>query len=160
MRQARDLAAALVLILGASGPAQAVDLSDLRGKSIRSTYTEIINSPRGSFRQTWQNQIYISTQGRIFHRVNIVSDIPQNNVSRDLLAGEGRGRPYRWNGAFVRQFMNPRNGVRIFDRIDVSGSAPGSRCTQTIERLGARSVIQPVSQSCVVVAGNVLGGRD
>lgn len=163
-----DLPVALAVLLAAGSPAlaQSVSFPGLEGHSIVARYDEAITTRRGEvFRYQWNDRVYFSTKGRIFHRFSVDGDRPgrartYEAVGDEQGVGDGRMAKYRWTGSGItRQWRNPR-GVTLRQTIDISATAGGYACRMAVERIsGSRGSATPVGQTCRVVRGNAVAGQ-
>lgn len=158
--QATMLLAALVLNAGPT-VAQSTTVDFLKGKSIVIDYRERVTGPSfGSYRVRWHDRVYVSTEGRIFHRADTRSENPRATGQRELIGGQ-QSNTLMWDGhAFVRSFINPKSGVRIRQAIAASRSGDRIGCSMSLERSGAPPGVEYVAEhnGCQVIEGNVFAG--
>jgi hypothetical protein len=165
MRGYRALATVAIALSASGAAAQGVTLDQLKERSIVVAYTETVNTPQGSYSQTWRESVYVSSLGRVFHRSNLASTRAGSSRSFDAVgdqggAGEGSIRKFAWTGnGFSRQWTNPRNGTMLRQTIVVAGSGGRFSCHMTVERLNRPAVSAAHGQSCRVTTGNVFAGR-
>jgi hypothetical protein len=158
MKNPSPVALPVVFSIFLTAGAQALELSDLAGRSIKTSYLEVLHTMRGSFQNTWHDQLYISAQNRIFHKVQFTSSSPTlPAVDRELVSGEGGGRFQLDGNSLVREWTNPRNNVHIRYEIVLNGSNVGATCQIVVTRINSSARIEPLGQSCRVVAGNIVG---
>jgi hypothetical protein len=147
----------VLLLVTAPASAQSTTFQALRGNSIVLDYRERVTGPRGgSFPVFWRDRIYVSTEGRIFHKMDTRSQNPRATGQQELVGGQ-QGNAMVWNGsAFVRSFINPKTGVRIRQVVTVSGSGNNAVCSMSLERSGAPGFQYAMEHNgCQVIAGNV-----
>jgi hypothetical protein len=156
-------AALIGISLLAAAPAalaQSDTFEALKGNSIVLDYRERVMGPRGgSFPVFWKDRIYVSTEGRIFHRMDTQSRNPRAIGQQELVGGQ-QAHAMAWTGgALVRSFVNPKTGVRIRQVVTVTGSVGNLACSMSLERSGAPGFQYAVEQNgCQVIAGNVFAG--
>jgi hypothetical protein len=73
----RSLVFAIASLAATSCLGQSSVFEALKGKSIVIDYRESFSGPRGSFGVVWRDRIYVSTEGRIFHKVDARSNNPR-----------------------------------------------------------------------------------
>lgn len=138
--------------------AQPLTLEALSGYSIVSRHEEILDFPNGrSVRQVWNDRVYFSTKGRIFHKFNLDSDHAASGRALEMIGGEqGKLGTFRWGGdGITRQWRNPRGGVG-HQSFHITGRGGIYACRLSLERVGMMLTARPISQRCTVVKGNAL----
>jgi hypothetical protein len=158
----RSLVFAIAWLAATSCLGQPSVFEALKGKSIVIDYRESFSGPRGSFGVVWRDRIYVSTEGRIFHKVDARSNNPRASGESELVAKGGGGErgTTTWDGtALVRNFRNPRTGNVGRQTIRVSGSGASLSCSVSFKRFNLRQQGMVEHNSCQVVPGNVFAGR-
>jgi hypothetical protein len=146
--------------LGQPALAQAVSLDALKGHSVLLSHHERVHRRNGEvFEVSWNDRIYVSSEGRIFHRVDRRSTRPGRGAQREVVGeAEGGGRRFRWTGqGLVRAWTN-REGRQIGQTVQFSSTGSGLGCAMSVSRQG-RAYVQTISSSCRVVRGNVFAGQ-
>jgi hypothetical protein len=154
------------VLIGSASPALSQDalFSALQGHSIIVDYQEVGFTPRGPWEARWRDRVYISTQGRIFHRPDVFSTVPRTGGVNELVGEAGGtgsgGRTLVWTGnELTRQWVN-RRGVTLRQTITIRRAEGGFVCAMAVERLsGARGPPPETRQTCRVVRGNVFSGQ-
>jgi hypothetical protein len=134
----------------------AYDLMQLGGKSIRSVYVEELSgSP--PLRVIYRDDLYISSQGRIFHHFRVEGNSELVRGGRDAVSGESGSLPFVLNGNMLsRSWVNPKTGRQLRETIVLSGTEPGAPCRVRVERFPPLTY-SVLSQSCSVLKGNIVG---
>lgn len=155
-----------VAIVSAFGTTQAlgqeIKFSELEGHSIAIEYVESVSyNGREAVPYQWNDTIYVSTKGRIFHSskqksVARTSDYHRETVSEIVGADFGQTGQFRWNeNGFVREWITL--GMRIRYRVILARSRTGFTCQAVIERFGNRDKASLLREKCRVVKGNLYG---
>ncbi len=149
---------AFMFLVSGGALAQQVSLDDLRGYSLMINQDEVINRRRGGTeRRSWNEQIYVSSEGRVFHREDRKSDAGRDRFRENVGSAQGGGRKFSWTGdGFSRSWVNQR-GRDIRQHIRVVRTQSGFGCAMDIERTG-RGTIDILRSSCRVIRGNVFAG--
>ncbi len=143
-------------------PVTAVGQNDLqaqlKGHSIVMRYTEVVQGRRRTARIVWNQEIYISSRGRLFVRVNAEG---KGRTARHEIApgseNSGGATPFRWTENGLARGWRDRRGRMVRQTIEISRSGMGFTCRATITRSAFASGSD--HQICRVVVGNPLGGK-
>lgn len=160
MRGRRSLVLAAALSATAGASAQGLNPADLEGYSITIQYTEGVSyNGAPSVPYFWDDKIYISTKGRIFHTTKQQSSLRSSDYSKDTVsetvsADFSNAGKFRWTeSGIVRGWF--RNKFRIQYSIYIDRTRSGFTCRALIERFGYGVQTQQIRQSCRVVRGNI-----
>ena len=148
----------VILALGSpSALAQAVSPAELQGHSVIVDYQEMLHGGQGARLVAFNDRVYISTKGRIFHRLDRRGGL-DGGRSREAVSegGSVRGGRFQWDGQgrLVRAGRNLR-GDPVPITITFERSGGGFTCAFHVDRSYIRASQQVVRNSCQVVAGNV-----
>lgn len=157
------LAIAMLSAFGITQAAgQEIKFSELEGHSIAIEYVESISfNGREAVPYHWNDTIYVSTKGRIFHSSKQrsaarTSDYNRETVSELVGADFGQTGQFRWNEhGFVREWR--RTGVRIRYTVTLTRSRSGFTCRAAIERFGSSNSVSLIREKCRVMKGNIYG---
>jgi hypothetical protein len=141
---------------------QEIKFSELEGHSIAIEYVEGLSfNGREAVPYHWNDTIYVSTKGRIFHSskqksATRTSDYNRETVSELAGADFGQTGQFRWNeNGFIREWV--RTGVRLRYTVTLARSRSGFTCRATIERFGGRASASLIREKCRVMKGNIYG---
>jgi hypothetical protein len=143
-------------------PAMAVGQSDLqarlKGHSIVMQYTETVQGKRRAGKIVWKQDIYISSRGRLFVRVDATGK--GRSARHEITPGSdnsGGATPFRWTQNGLARQWRDRRGRTVRQTIAISRSGTGFTCRATVTRSGFASGAG--QQTCTVIVGNPLGGK-
>jgi hypothetical protein len=157
------LASAIAMTFGTTPAAgQEIRFSELEGHSIAIEYVESVSfNGRGSVPYQWNDTIYVSTKGRIFHSSKQksaarTSDYSSETVSELVGADFGQTGQFRWHeNGFIREWV--RLGTRIRYTVTLARSRSGFTCRAAIERFSSRNSASLLREKCRVMKGNIYG---
>jgi hypothetical protein len=154
-----SVASALVTL---AMPYMAVGQSDLqaqlKGHSIVMQYTEMVQGRRRTGKVVWNQDIYISSRGRLFVRVD--AEGKGRTARHEITPGSensGGATPFRWTQNGLAREWRDRRGRMVRQTIAISRSGTGFTCRATITRSGFASGAD--HQICKVVVGNPLAAK-
>jgi hypothetical protein len=152
----------LSALVGLAMPFTAFGQSDLqaqlKGHSIVMRYTEVVQGRRRTGRVVWDQEIYISSQGRLFVRVSM--DKKRRTARHEIAPGSdnsGGATPFSWTQSGLARAWRDRRGRMVRQTIVISRSGGGFTCRASITRSAVASGGD--QQICTVVLGNSLGGK-
>lgn len=158
MRLISIASALLALTMPVKAAGQSDLQSQLKGHSIVLQYTEVVHGRRRTGRIVWKQEIYISSRGRLFVRVN--AEGKGRTARHEITPGSdnsGGATPFRWTQNGLARGWRDRRGRMVRQTIEVSRSGTSFTCRATITRSAFASGAD--HHICTVSVGNPLGGK-
>jgi len=132
--------------------------TQLKGRSIVLKYTEVVHGRRRTGKIVWNQEIYISSRGRLFVRVD--TEGQRRTTRHEITPGSensGGATPFRWTQKGLTREWRDRRGRMMRQTIEISRSGKDLTCRATITRTSVAS--RADRQICTVAVGNPLGGK-
>ncbi len=158
MRLISIVSALVALAMPATAAGQSDLQAQLKGHSIVMRYTEVVQGRRRTGKIVWNQEIYISSRGRLFVRVN--AEGKRRTARHEIAPGSensGGATPFRWTENGLARGWRDRRGRMVRQTIEISRSGTGFTCRATITRSAFASGAD--HHICEVVVGNPLGGK-
>lgn len=158
MRLISIASALLVLTMPVKAGGQSDLQAQLKGHSIVLQYTEVVHGRRRTGKIVWKQEIYISSRGRLFVRVNAAGK--GRTARHEITPGSdnsGGATPFRWTQNGLARGWRDRRGRMVRQTIEVSRSGTSFTCRATITRSAFASGAD--RHICTVSVGNPLGGK-